>query len=83
MWLDEWRTMAILAVAIVAGSLGAAYAYQNAPAARIAVFDLSYVAFAVVWGFTLFAEVPAPSVAAGIGLIVTAGVLATRRKQPE
>jgi len=80
MWLDEWRIMAILAVAILGGSVGAAIAYQNGPPAIVATFDFAYVAFAVIWGFLLFGEVPQVSVAIGITLIVAAGTLAVRQK---
>ena len=80
MRLDEWRVMAILAIAIVIGSIGAAIAYQKGPSSIIATFDFSYVGFAVIWGFVLFAEIPGAQVSIGIGLIVTAGVFATREK---
>ncbi len=80
MWLDEWRVMAILAIAIVIGSIGAAMAYQNGPSSTIAIFDFAYVGFATIWGFVLFAEVPGTQVSIGIILIVTAGVIATRQK---
>lgn len=79
MWLAEWRFMATLAVAILIGSICAAYAYQNAPASIVAIFDFAYVGFAVVWGLLLFAEIPAPLVLCGIVLIVTAGIIAIRR----
>ena len=80
MWLDEWRVMGILAVAIMAGSLGAAYAYQKGPASTIAIFDFSYVGFAAIWGFTLFAETPGLAASTGILMIVAAGILASLRK---
>ena len=80
MWLDEWRVMATLAIAIVIGSIGAAIAYQKGPSSIIATFDFSYVGFAAIWGFVLFAEIPGPQVSIGIALIVTAGVIATRQK---
>lgn len=78
MWLEEWRVMAILAIAIVIGSIGAAMAYQNGPSSIIATFDFAYVGFAAIWGFVLFAEVPGLQVSSGIVLIVTAGVITTR-----
>lgn len=81
MWLDEWRIMGILAIAILAGSVGAAFAYQNGPASIVAIFDFSYVAFAVIWGFLLFGEIPQPLVACGIIMIVVAGMIAVRQKQ--
>jgi drug/metabolite transporter (DMT)-like permease len=80
MWLDEWRVMAILASAIVIGSIGAAMAYQNGPSSIVATFDFAYVGFAVIWGFVLFAEVPGPQASIGIIMIVTAGTIATRQK---
>ena len=80
MWLDEWRIMAILAIAILVGSVSAEFAYQNGPSSIIATFDFAYVAFAVVWGFLLFDEIPQPLVASGIILIVIAGTIAVRQK---
>jgi len=80
MWLEEWRTMGILAVAIMAGSIGAAFAYQKGPASTVAIFDFSYVGFAAIWGFVIFAETPAMPVSIGILLIVAAGMIAARQK---
>ena len=80
MWLHEWRIMAILAVAILVGSVGAAFAYQNGPSSTVATFDFAYVAFAVIWGFLLFDETPQPLVAGGIVMIVAAGMIAVRQK---
>lgn len=79
MWLDEWQVMAVLAIAIVIGSIGAAMAYQNGPSSIIATFDFAYVGFAAIWGFVLFAEVPGAQVSVGIILIVTAGAIAARQ----
>lgn len=79
MWLDEWRVMSILAIAIVIGSVGAAMAYQNGPSSIIATFDFAYVGFAAIWGFVLFTEVPGLQVTIGIILIVTAGAIAARQ----
>ena len=81
MRLEEWRTMGILAIAILVGSVGAALAYQKGPAALVSIFDFSYVGFAVVWGYVLFAEVPAKLVTLGILLIVAAGIIASRQHQ--
>jgi drug/metabolite transporter (DMT)-like permease len=82
MGLDEWRTMGILAIAILIGSIGAAFAYQKAPASVIAIFDFSYVGFAAIWGFLLFAEVPANRVITGIVMIIAAGIISTRQHRP-
>ena len=80
MWLAEWRTMAILACAILAGSIGAAVAYQNGPASTVAVFDFSYLGFAVVWGLLIFGEAPSLPEACGILTIFAAGVIAIRQR---
>ncbi|MEO1612279.1 MAG: hypothetical protein AAFU55_08000, partial [Pseudomonadota bacterium] len=75
----EWLAMALLAAAILIGSVGAAIAYQNGSPAMIGVFDFAYVGFAVIWGLLFFAETPDAYALLGIALIVTAGVLSTRR----
>jgi drug/metabolite transporter (DMT)-like permease len=80
MWIEEWRTMAILAIAITAGSVGAAIAYQVGPSSVIATFDFSYVVYAVVWGILLFNEIPDSITIIGILLIVGGGTLAVRNK---
>ncbi|MCP4471318.1 MAG: DMT family transporter [Gammaproteobacteria bacterium] len=80
MGLAEWRIMGILAVAIMAGSIGAAVAYQRGPASTVAIFDFSYVGFAAIWGFVIFAELPGALVSAGIILIVSAGIIASRQR---
>ena len=79
MGLAEWRTMGILAVAILVGSVGAAIAYQKGPASVVSIFDFSYVGFAVIWGYLLFAEVPENLVMLGILMIVAAGIIASRQ----
>jgi drug/metabolite transporter (DMT)-like permease len=76
----EWAAIGILSVAILVGSIGAAYAYQNGPPATIATFDFAYVAFAVLWGVVMFQEVPSAVGAVGMLLIVFAGILAVRSK---
>ncbi len=80
MWLDEWRIMALLAIAFVVGSIGAAIAYQKGPPSIIAVYDYSYVAFAIVWGVLIFAEIPSSLVTAGIVMIVAAGIVSIRQR---
>jgi drug/metabolite transporter (DMT)-like permease len=79
MGTSEWLAMALLSTAIIAGSVGAAVAYQVGPSSIVATFDFAYVAFAAGWGFLLFAEVPDPATVLGMALIVGAGLLAVRR----
>jgi drug/metabolite transporter (DMT)-like permease len=80
MRLAEWRTMGILAAAILAGSILAAVAYQNGPSSTVSIFDFSYVGFAAILGYLMFAEVPAPTVSLGILLIVISGIIASRQR---
>ena len=77
MWIDEWRTMAILAFIIIIASVGTAIAYQSGPSSIIATFDFSYVAYVVIWGILLFGEAPDFVTIIGILLIVGGGLLAS------
>lgn len=76
---SQWVSMALLAVAILAGSIGAAIAYQKGPPAMIGAFDFAYVGFAVIWGLIFFAEIPDLTSTLGMGLIVGAGLLSLRQ----
>lgn len=76
----EWGAMAVLAAAIIIGSVGAAIAYQLGRPSVIASYDFAYVGFAAVWGAVFFAELPDAQAAVGIALIVCAGLLAVRRR---
>lgn len=71
----EWSLMALLALLMVAFGTGVAMAYQIAPAAVIGTFDYSYVLFAVVWSYGLFAERPDGMSLVGLALIAAAGIL--------
>jgi drug/metabolite transporter (DMT)-like permease len=75
----EWISMALLATAILVGSVGAAIAYQKGPPSVIGIFDFAYVGFAVIWGVVFFAELPDAITLLGVGLIVVAGVLSLRQ----
>ena len=66
--------MALLALLMVAFGTGVAMAYQIAPAALIGTFDYSYVVFAVIWSYVLFAERPDAAAVVGLALIAAAGV---------
>lgn len=76
--LAELAALAILVVAIVIGSVGAAYAYQNGRPSTIATFDFAYVGFAMMWGILVFGEEPGLRGVTGVALIVAAGILALR-----
>jgi drug/metabolite transporter (DMT)-like permease len=75
----EWLIMALLAAAVIIGSVGAAIAYQVGPPATVATFDFAYVGFAGLWGVLFFAEVLDGVTITGMLLIIAAGVLAVRR----
>ena len=83
-WIDlgasEWIAMALLAGAILIGSIGAAIAYQNGPPAVIGTFDFAYVGFAVIWGLLLFGEFPDSVSLLGMACIVIAGILSLRQQ---
>lgn len=79
----EWGLVALLAVLIVVVSTGVAKAYQAGPAAVIGTFDYAYLAFAALWGFVLFSEVPDGATAAGMALIAAAGGLVVGRSMDE
>ncbi|GAB5471635.1 MAG: DMT family transporter [Rhodospirillales bacterium] len=79
MGLTEWIAMAILAISILFGSIGAAVAYQSGRPATVGTFDFAYVGFAVIWGFLFFAEVPDGMTLVGMAMIVAAGILSLRR----
>jgi drug/metabolite transporter (DMT)-like permease len=71
--------MGLLATATIIGSIGAAIAYQSGPSSVVSTYDFAYLAFAALWGFVFFAEVPDVISATGIVLIAAAGILAVRR----
>ena len=79
MGTNEWFAMGVLATAVIIRSVGAAIAYQVGPSSIVATVDFSYLAFAAVWGFLFFAEVPNAITVAGMILIVGAGMLAIKR----
>lgn len=76
----EWAVMAVLTASVLIASVGAAVAYQAAPASTVGTFDFSYVGFALLWGIVLFDERPDLVAITGIALIVLAGTLAVRRQ---
>ena len=79
MGAPEWGAIGLLAIAILIGGLGAAYAYQNGAPKIIGTFDFAYVGFAVLWGVVFFDEVPELISIMGIAMIVIAGVLSLRQ----
>ncbi|MEM8776237.1 MAG: DMT family transporter [Pseudomonadota bacterium] len=75
----EWLSMFLLALAILIGSLGAAYAYQKASPSVLGSVEFAYVGFAVIWGVAFFAEIPDAITLLGIGMIIAAGMISLRQ----
>ena len=74
----EVGVLGVLAAAIIIGSVGAAYAYQNGQPATIATFDFAYVGFAMLLGVVVFDESLTVRTVLGVLLIVIAGLCAVR-----
>ena len=79
MGVSQWLAMALLAVAILIGSVGTAIAYQNGPSSMIGTFDFAYVGFAVLWGVVFFSDIPDGLSVLGMLMIVGAGVISLRQ----
>jgi len=76
----EWQLIAMLAVLMVGIGLGLAAAYQKAAPSIVATFDYSYLIFATLFGFVLFAETPDLPTIIGMMLIASAGFLALLKR---
>jgi drug/metabolite transporter (DMT)-like permease len=74
----EWGIVSVLALLMVAISMGLAKAYQSAPPAIIATFDYTYLVFAAFWSFLIFSETPDAATIIGMLLIAGAGLLVVR-----
>jgi drug/metabolite transporter (DMT)-like permease len=77
--LWEGAFIGFLTLLMIGIGLGLAGAYQSAPPAVIASFDYSYLIFAAVWSYTIFAEPPDVYSVTGMVLITSAGILAIHR----
>ena len=76
---NEWLAMALLAIAVIIGSVFTAYAYQSGPSSIVGTFDFTYLAFAVIWGMLFFGEFPDYISVMGMILIAIAGILTVWR----
>lgn len=66
------------ACALIFINTATARAYQIAPSALVGTFDYAYLAFACLWGYLLFGEIPDMFTWAGMLLILMAGLLVLR-----
>ncbi len=76
----ELLAMLGLALSMLVGAMGAAYAYQVGRATTVACFDYLYLVFVVLWGWVFFAERTDFIGIAGIALIVVGGLMTLDRK---
>lgn len=74
----DWALVALIGLLGTAGHLALAWAYANAPAARLAPIEFTGLVWAPLFGFAFFAEVPAPPTIAGALLIVVACLIVAR-----
>jgi len=77
-----WAMMVVLALLVVANGTPLAAAYKAAAPSTVATFDYSYLIFAVLFDFWIFSLVPNLTTLIGIALIVVAGMIATKKKDP-
>jgi len=75
---SDWRQIGVLALLMIAVSIGLAKAYKSPHPQVIATFDYAYLPFAAFWGFVFFGEIPDLTTAAGMTLIALAGVIVLR-----
>jgi drug/metabolite transporter (DMT)-like permease len=79
--LREILALAVLASAILIGSIFTAVAYQSASSSTVSTFDYSYLAFSVMWGLVFFTEIPDILTILGIAMIALAGMIAVRKQK--
>jgi len=73
---DMFRILAVLAILVLTGTVGAAVAYQKGPPATIAAFDYTYLLFSLFWVALFMGDTPSLAALLGTGLIVGAGLIA-------
>jgi len=76
----EWLILAVLAAFTVTIGIMLAAAYQAAPPAVIATFEYTYLVFVALWDVLFFGLLPTVVSAAGMVVIVVAGLLVMRER---
>ena len=74
-----WAIIAALSVLMAAIGVVMPMAYQNGPATIIATFDYCFLIWAIIFGIILFGDYPNLPTTIGMVLIVSAGLLITRK----
>ena len=72
--VSDWASLTLLGLLGMGGYLFLSRAYQVANASLVAPFDYSYLPFAAILAYLLWAEVPPMSTLAGMTLIVGSGL---------
>ncbi len=78
--VTEWLVLGLLAVFTVVIGMGIAGAYQAATPSLVATFEYSYLVFAAVWDYAVFASPPSAATLAGMVLIIAAGMMALKSR---
>lgn len=86
-WGWAWPPAWVIALLILAGLMGGVgqilltSAYRFADASLIAPFEYASMLLAIIVGYTVFSEVPTPTMLTGAGMIVVAGILIILRER--
>lgn len=79
--LDETLIMLTTGLVSLSGFILVPRAYQVAPASVISPFEYTYLLWALLIGWVIFAEVPSGATLIGAALVVVAGIYVSRLKQ--
>lgn len=82
-WPAEGDRWLFLALGVNSGAIGYSLskAYASADAATVAPFEYVALPLAILWGWSLWGEVPGPSTLIGIALIVASGLYVFLRER--
>ncbi len=86
-WGWAWPPAWVIALLVLAGMLGGVgqilltSAYRFADASLVAPFEYASMLLAIIVGYTVFSEVPTPTMLIGAAMIVTAGILIIWRER--
>ncbi|MSP83786.1 MAG: DMT family transporter [Alphaproteobacteria bacterium] len=73
--------LALCGLVAIVGFYCLVQAYRLAPASTVAPFEYSGIVWGVVWGYSLWREVPDGVTMTGIAIVVTSGITILRRER--
>lgn len=75
-WPEGWDLALFLLLGVLSGVIGftLAQAYRLGEAATVSAYEYAALPLAILWGWTIWGEVPAPRAWAGIAMILAAGI---------